>query len=206
MAFLMLRNFAPQYSQNADVEPSRQELRARYKAFDHKTAYWPHQLSHRGIVLPRDLFPDRARMSGRAKHPPHIIGISMFPGVSHMVRELIEALEPGLHQFVDIPVTLKSGEPTPMRYSALNVLAIVDDYIDFDKTELPSTVYGEKRCLLSPYAFEKRPIYVRRDAIDGKHLWRSPEISFYMTVSDELCRRMQAAKVFGYNFLPCIEI
>ena len=171
------------------------------------TAYWPVQLSHRGIVPPRELFPDSGRISGRAKHPPHIIGMWMFPGVSQIVRDLIEEFEPGVHQFVEVPVTLKSGDPTPHRYSALNILNIVDNYVDFEKTELPNKDYGGVgRKLLPVSAFEKRPIYVRKQAIGQRHLWRSPEMSFSMAVSDALCARMQAAKVFGYNFIRCVEL
>jgi hypothetical protein len=207
MAYLMAANYAPQYTQSVVPDPDRAELFRRARAFDHKTAYWPAQLSHRGIALPRDLFPDSGRISGRAKHPPHIISMSMFPAVSLIVRDLIEEFEPGVHQFVEVPVTLKSGEPAPHRYSALNILNIVDDYVDFDRTELPNKDYaGWGRKLLPVSPFEKRPIYVRKQAIGQRHLWRSPEMSFSMTVSDALCARLQAAKVFGHNFIKCVEL
>lgn len=207
MAFILARNFAPQYTQSIIPEPDKRELFRRAQAYNHKTAYWPAQLSHRGIVLPRVLFPDSGRISGRSKHPPHIIDMAMFPGVSEVVRGLIEEFEPGVHQFIDVPVTLKSREPTSHRYSALNILNIVDNYVDFDRTELRSKDYGAfGRKLLPVSAFEKRPIYVAKQAIANRHLWRSPEMSFGITVSDALCARMRDAKVFGYNFIKCIEL
>ena len=206
MAFIMVGNFAPQYTQWVEPEPDKAELFKRYKAYTHEEESRNPQLSHRGITLPRDLFPNSGRISGRAKHPPHIIGIWMFEGVSEVVRGLIEELEPGMHQFVDIPVTLKSGDPTPHRYSALNILNIVDNYVDFDRTELPNKEYSSGRKLLPIGAFEKRPVYVRKRAIEDCHLWRSPEISSYITVSNVLCARLQAAKVFGFNFIECIEL
>lgn len=207
MAFILARNYAPQYTQSVVPDPDKVELFRRAQAYNQKTAYWPEQLSHRGIALPRELFPDSARISGRAKHPPHIIDMWMFPGVSEIVRDLIEEFEPGIHQFVEIPVTLKSGEPTPHRYSALNILNIVDSYVDFERTALPNKDYaalGRKLLPVSP--FEKRPIYVRKQAIGQRHLWRSPEMFFSITVSDALCARMRAAKVFGYNFIRCVEL
>ncbi|WP_066584766.1 imm11 family protein [Sphingomonas pruni] len=207
MAFILAANFAPQYTQWVVPDPDKAELFRRAQAYNHKTAYWPVQLSHRGIRLPRELFPDSGRIPGRAKNPPHIISMHMFPGVSEIVRDLIEEFEPDVHQFVEIPVTLKSGEPAPHRYSALNILNIVDNYVDFDRTELASKDYpGMGRKLLPVSAFEKRPIYVDKKAIGRRHLWRSPEISFAITVSDALCTRMQAAKVFGYNFINCVEL
>lgn len=64
MAFMMTPNYALQYTQWIVPDPDKAELFRRAQAFDHKTAYWPAQLSHRGVVLPGDRFPDRGKNGG----------------------------------------------------------------------------------------------------------------------------------------------
>jgi hypothetical protein len=197
----------PQYDQWTETDPSKEEMRQRASELEHALPGYPYQLSHRGILLPDSLFPHRATVAGRAKKPPHFLGIWMYYGVSQTVRDIIEALEPGVHQLVPIPVYLRSGEPTPMSYSVLNICSLVLQCVDFDRTSdhfVSTMPDGTKR--LYPKPSSHSPIYIRGDAVRGLHLWRSRDLSDQMMISDCLMAELEAAKIQGMHYVRCDEI
>lgn len=208
MPYVMMKMAGvPQYDQWTETEPAKEEMFRRSREFHKSLPGYPYQLSHRGIRLPDSLFPDRAIVAGRAKKPPHFLGIWMYYGVSQTVRDIIEALEPGLHQLVPIPVYLRSGEPAPMPYWVLNICALVLRCVDFDGTSghfVSTLPDGTKK--LYPKPSSDSPIYIRSGAVKGLHLWRSREVSDQMMISDQLMAQLDAAKVRGMHYVRCDEV
>lgn len=119
---------------------------------------------------------------------PHIIGWSVGPWIiSKRVREVIEELEPNIHEF--IPVDLIS-EPRNV-FIDLYFLVLpppVLDAVVADKTEFdgPMLRLGG-RCVL------------KRVGIQGRHLWRGPKsLMSTFFCSDELMRRLKLEGLDGW--------
>jgi hypothetical protein len=208
MAYVMMKMVGvPQYDQSTDTHPPKQEMRERSRAVEYDLPGWPTQLSLRGIELPETLFPERATLKGRARTPPHFINMWMYHGVSEIVRDVIDALEPNVHQLVPVPVYLKSGDLAPMRYWALNICNLVTSCVEFERDMdhfISMSSNGQR--LIHPKASSKTPIYIRRNAVAGFHLFRSREVYHQMVISDEFKKRLDASKIKGMRFFRCDEV
>jgi hypothetical protein len=127
---------------------------------------------------------------------PDFLTIASKHVASDGFRQLVEELEPGVHQF--IPVTLYDRDDIPVDrpYWLLNPQVVVDVELKSERLEelrregrVPSREEAHAR-------YGRRYLFAERSAIEGRHFWRisrdfMPDLYF----SDELIRRVRLARL-----------
>jgi hypothetical protein len=120
--------------------------------------------------------------------------------VSQEVNDIVERLEPGVHQF--LPVTLrngKRGQTLEMPYYHMIVLTKIEA-IDVDRSE--SLTYGRlgKRPPAASVGFSFNPhVAIDAAAVQGHHLWRDPWMTMRFFMSDALFDALAKAKLKGFT-------
>jgi len=132
-------------------------------------------------AMPRTLLVGKRRRGGI----PHIHGWYTGPWiVSERVRELIEGLEPGVHEFV--PLEVKSVD-RKTRHGTYYVI-LLTQALDAIVAKNDDGIY-----------------LLKASAIRGRHLWRNvPPNELNYFCSDELHDRLQAEGLDGWDFERCI--
>lgn len=109
------------------------------------------------------------------------------------LRDIIERLEPGVHQFNPIRVTLPKGEEHPVRHHMM----IVGRWLDAFRLEEsdPKSLHADRQSLLVKASHKEAFRGVAMSAVEiGKsHLWRERRLrpaTFYMsdTLKDEVAK------------------
>lgn len=121
--------------------------------------------------------------------------------VTEAVRDKIEALEPGVHRFFPVELTMPDGTPTAQRYYGLNICVRLDA-VDPDKST------GVRRYHVLPaklpkvwdYSFggDKIEVAVRKSVIAGHAIWYDYRLCKAM-VSDELADWFEAEGIKGWS-------
>lgn len=115
---------------------------------------------------------------------PDVFGYGDLPlTVSGRLRDLIEAFEPGLHQFLPVAFEDKKGNLTENRY--LLVLGAVLD----TGSRAHSTMLGDPSWC-NPGGEQGR-VLVDSRTIAGRHAWRDSRLPDQLFVSDTVARRME---------------
>jgi hypothetical protein len=132
--------------------------------------------------------------------------MSGFPSFSPDLKELVEKLEPGVHQFVHVPISLgKGGEP--LSSYAVSVRTVLDDIVDYDRSPIGTrqTPWGT-RLLNMPSINQGKMISIYRSKVAGKHLWVSSQISTKITISNELHNLIVERRLKGLDFIEINEV
>lgn len=121
------------------------------------------------------------------------VGYAAHWGVSSAVKDIIESLEPGKHQFIPVKLSYGSdGKCEAHDYFTLQVNAL-ENAVDLEKSdvvweELPGGVrYWRPKAAI--------PMVLPFASVSGLHLWRNEKISKWMmsgTLRDALERNGQA--------------
>lgn len=144
-----------------------------------------------GRPIRPDNVPTRAqRKRGSLKTFPHLEFDQFFawPFVSDRVRDMVEALEPGVHQF--FPVEVRIGRDHVARRHILIVCNRLDSLhptLTFPRNE---------RGFYKGVTGQPGAIVHRADAIAGYHLWFE-KFAGGLFASDELVGRMLASETSG---------
>jgi hypothetical protein len=157
------------------LESVNRELKAKYAALDRNH---PDYVSLHGypigFAIPEPTCAFRAQVvSASARLPDHLPG-SGFGAVNSKIKDAIEAIEPGVHQFFPVEIVMPDGslaEPywfmnVVNRVNAIALAQCVEVYEFFyNKDEYPGW---------SVVRFNTQPdtiIAVRKNVIQGKALW-----------------------------------
>jgi hypothetical protein len=148
------------------------------------------------------------------KYLPDIFSIQGYWGCCFEFRDMVEELEPGVHQFFPVrkivrpnskkPVIRLDGRPADNQFFILNCLQLIDCVIPEKSSgagfrKPGSMIAGE----YNPNVFftNDNDVCLSKEKIAGKHLWRGKTESLYAgyyLISDELMARIKAAKLKGY--------
>jgi hypothetical protein len=138
-------------------------------------------------VLRADYVPEE----GNAPDNPDISFVTGgAPCLSPAVRDLIEALEPGVHQFFPVDTHGVDGKMREPRRYLLNACQLVDAIVDgrYSVSNVGSRLYR---------ASSRNPIKIRRQDVSNLHLWRDRRLAYQeFLVSDVLYRQIADA---GYG-------
>lgn len=124
-----------------------------------------------------------------------IISLQRQFAVQQIVVDLIEELEPGIHQFVPIKIALdQNGGPLPIQYFIVNICNLLKSVI-LDETSLKienidGSDYWSQRTGSIPYLFN-------RDVISGKHLWRDAGAKTFIFASDTFVQEVEDRNIVG---------
>jgi hypothetical protein len=116
---------------------------------------------------------------------------AMFPlrwrwAVSQPIRDYVEAIEPGVHQFIPFDVTLKTGERPAHRYYLLNICSLLDA---IDPNQTTARRANEAGPFLAFVGLNRR-IVARADKVAGKVLWMDCDVIGGGFMSDDLQNKL----------------
>lgn len=94
------------------VEPPCEQLNASWE-YKKARGYSPAPLAQQVREIEDQFWPRQATLKSRRRDLPALVGFCSFYGVSDGFRRVIEALEPGLHEFRRVDVFRPSGEAFP---------------------------------------------------------------------------------------------
>lgn len=144
-----------------------------------------------GIEIPEllaDCLPKRIIVDAiQRDNPPDYAkagGYGMYI-VSDKIRDIVCALEPDLHQFIEIPEALDSrGKPISKKYFFLNVRIWVDAVdiqnskveIVTEKFNVNGLIWESQRLAEKLGAAKDRHLILKKDVIAKLHLWRGDKM------------------------------
>lgn len=116
--------------------------------------------------------------------------------VRQTAKDIIEGLDPDLHQFFPLEITTKRGLDIAGPWFAMNVTA-KQDSIDLNH----STIFMSERApdRLNDISYEAKWVTVDASKQSGIHLWREKRFKMSLLGSDALVDALKAADL---NFFP----
>nr|AWM02729.1 hypothetical protein CIT40_23675 [Bradyrhizobium amphicarpaeae] len=107
--------------------------------------------------------------------------------VDAKMHELIESLEPGVHQFWPMRISQKKGEDYPVRYFGMIIRRFIDSFVPTQSVGYEGTDEANFFATINSTKKGYGDLAVSKDVVAGRHLWRErrlkrPNILF----SDEL--------------------
>jgi hypothetical protein len=152
------------------------------------------------IAVPRVL-----RIGRPGRHGvPSVLGWNIGPFlVSPRVRELLDELEPGTHDYIPIAIRTEHDYKGTTEHGTYNLIlpppcldAVVIEQTEFRKGIGYKGFEGSDGWISN---FSDDPCVLRGDVIDGHHLWRlSERFHAPYVCSDELWKRIKAEKLIGW--------
>lgn len=112
--------------------------------------------------------------------------------VDETVKDIIERLEPGVHQFFPVEIRMPRGKIYPVQYFVLVIGQYLDsfdpessDECSWERTELGNVRYDDSKAGITGLAFKK-------SVFGNAHLWRERRINGALTsFSDQLIAEIQ---------------
>ena len=123
--------------------------------------------------------------------------------VSSEIAQVIEALEPGVHQFVECPnIWSKAGNCRVEREFLLINVSVKLKTIDVEKSpvKLVRRRNGSEYFTLS--SMLSKDYVIDADYPKSCHLWRDTTVPKLAFMSDELKQRLEEVGARGFDFLP----
>jgi len=118
--------------------------------------------------------------------------------VKGQVRDILEGLDPGVHQFFPIDVVYKGGSKPEDEYFVLNVTATQDSVV----AESPGVAFRAN--LLDPrtigpddpekmeFHHYKKDVMVRKSSLSGLNMWREPRYIASYLISNAFFEALKA--------------
>lgn len=155
-----------------------------------------------GLRVPLDLFPKEAHLLSSTKSPPDFLTIDGW-AVSDTIKELVDQVEPDIHQFVHVPTFLKYGSLTQKKYHVAVLGHVATNQIDDERTTLKRDPAGK----IEPPSPDGRKgdVTINRDYTAGWHAWWSADIYNSFTISDELNNLLLASNISGLDRIYLAE-
>lgn len=208
MAWLVQTKPLARYVPHVETTPSGQELfRAKSAYYERHPGFFKFatEFGNQGVLLPDELLPQAAHVTSAHKTLPDIINLAGL-GVSERLKNSIEALEPGVHQFKEVPVRMKNASPAIERYFAAVLGHLSTDQVVLEQSTIaPSSGTGLAKIAV-PAPGDDGKVVIDRSRTHGWHIWYSKDIYWMMTISDELKRRWNSLGVNCANFVRLAEV
>jgi len=176
-----------------------------------------------GIRVPSQLMaavPTRIVVQPRKRGPLPDFGVGPWGGwylVSKEFVEIVERLEPGIHQFLPIPETIDpTGRQLDKKYFLMNILKRVNA-VDVERSTVRIDQKGyfasiNNRSVNTTVEFMtflpgKQVLALRKLSINGLHLWRGiPQDIVGVGFSDELYEAVRTADLSSLDYLYAVEV
>lgn len=180
---------------------------ARYAGFamERSTVWWSgyeweegKRIEHAGQVL-------TLKKANRGNTYLDFLRLTNLVLASERFRDLVEALEPDVHQFFPVKMVTKSGELIPLTYFLLNVAQSFDCVIA-EKSDLAWRVSNppagglQREPLRYQVINSEDGLVLRKDVVHGRHMFRNQgklPLKGCLFFSNELMAKLHDAKVKG---------
>lgn len=164
---------------------------------------------------PTDTIPTIAKKTGRRKSPPPcFFRLRGLPVVCAAFRDMVESLEPGVHEFHSISLLDKGGNKLPEQFYIINILARLDVLI-IDQSDvewgLPQKYELKDGSSLAIQTLHlaryPKTLVATRQEVGGHHLWRGDRyFKHYWFMSDNLMKLASGARLKGLDAFPVTEV
>lgn len=166
---------------------------------------WTYPFLGGGTPVAAETVPNRAVLLSRHKTIPDFIVLPPAMGVSEAFREMVEDLDPGVHQFFPVTLSRKSGELIDKRYYALNICRRLDAVI-VEKSNVTWGRTGLGGFPILHLGAGPPHFTLSRQAIGGAHMWHGLSqfrgLTFF---SDALMSRVLGKSMKGLDYFPADE-
>ena len=115
--------------------------------------------------------------------------------VSQTIRDFIESVEPGVHQFIPAYITLKDGSIPKESYYLINICNLVDA-LDLSRTQMTKSSYGSQFIASG----KNDRIVLQEKKIDGLAIWIDVNVIGAEFMSDALHDKLHAIKCTRFDF------
>ena len=122
-----------------------------------------------------------------------------LPIVRQPAKDIIDGLDPGLHQFFPLEIKTKRGLDIEGPWFAMNVTAKQDSIVLGRSTTRQNPNFPET---LNYVSYEAKWVTVDPAKQTGMHLWREQRFNSSLLGSDTLVDALKAA---GLKFFPCFK-
>ncbi|CTQ51842.1 hypothetical protein LP7551_00358 [Roseibium album] len=150
-------------------------------------------------------FPRALKIVSAHKTLPDFFLLSGKYAVSDRMKDVLEKLEPGVHQYIPVILQKKSGEPFEGEFFVLHPCSAVDAIVP-EQSDVSFHTTPAGRITMR---FKKvRPkLTVQKEKIKDRHFWTGDE-SFNRNFfsSNAFFDEAQKAKLKGFDFIPMTEI
>jgi hypothetical protein len=154
----------------------------------------------------------KAQMDRKIRWLPDAYPFSIGQAVNQKFIDAIEAIEPGVHQYLPFEILQPDGSLYHTQYWLLNICNRVDS-IDFEHSENLHAFYWPDSDIVMSYGFntfranEQRPKFViAKDRVAGMAFWFDPKLRLPgLIVSDALKQKLEAVGATGWNFYDYAE-
>lgn len=178
----------------ADVDPPTMERQLGLDWFNERGLRYQGSAGATGVEIPESVWPKRARLKTARKALPHITNFASFRALSETAKEVVETIEPGVHDFRPIDVIQKDGAPYSESYYLFNCRNKFEDLVIWNETTAYSKQFGDFRKFRQPYPREQ--VVIDGVKVRNAHWWLTSEmIGIGHTVSDDLFSRLEQRKL-----------
>lgn len=187
MAWLIKTKAFPRWTVGTRTEPPVAEIYEERQAyhFAHPELSPDNRMVWtQGVKLPADCFPQKAHVLSSTRTPPDFLTIAGW-GFSERVRQIVEAHDPGRHQFVKVETFRRDGTLTPQPYFAFSAGNVARNQV---VAELTTAERSSEGWLRMPRREDHNLITINRVESASWHLWMSREIGDLLTISNERAR------------------
>jgi len=164
------------------------------------------------LFSPEDV-PPQAFLDSDRKTITDVMAVNAIYTVCSEVREAIEELEPGVHQFFSVrilrergkrPIYRLDGRILDMPYYLLNP-GIRLDAVDLEKSDVDVRIHPHVTLVgVNPGRWDT--VVLRRSVIAGRHIWRGQyQLGMYTFFSDQLAEVYRKRKWRGVRLTHIAE-
>lgn len=198
MVYRVQTSVLPQYCPITQTEPNPLPYEVELRAKD------PRFFGLSFVIgrVPDTAFPRTAKDRKGLKTLPDFFGAGPWPVVSERFRDILEAHEPGVHQYSpELEVSYKDGRPSEYKYYCINILNNMRGFIVPERStwHRSPTAAARGQVPIESRAPEKT-LFIEKSKVDGLHLWRGEDYYREWFMSDELVAAVRSAKLKQLNY------
>jgi hypothetical protein len=208
MAWLLSDKPLARYLPRVATRPTGPELvqwqseygRARPDAFP-RLGQWTKQ----GVHIPTELLPASGQVTSSHKTLPDHFSLGGL-GFSQRLKDLVEELEPRVHQFKEVPLAYATGQPVPGKYYAVVLGHMANNQVVTSLSTIEANTSTALSLIRIPTTKDQNRICIDRSASPGWHMWYAWDIYSKILISNELYARMMSAQIASFDFIEMREI
>lgn len=130
-----------------------------------------------------------------------------FLAVDATLKEIIEGVEPGVHQFWPLKIVMTKDQPYPVPYYIMVIGRFLESF-SADQSDPKSFIrLGEGICTIS---VDTKDYYsgvaLKRSVFTGAHLWRERKLGRHVCMSDQLQTEIKRAGLRIWKHWPMREV
>jgi len=163
------------------------------------------QWTRQGVHLPAELLPASGLVTSSHKTLPDHFSLGGL-GFSQRLKDLVEAMEPQIHQFKEVPLAYATGQPVSGRYYAVVLGHMANNQVVTSQSTIEASTSPGLSPIRIPTAKDQNRICIDRSASSGWHMWHAWDIYSKIVVSNELHDQMIAAGIESFDYIEMREI